>query len=282
MKFLVRVLNRLGLLKYVNLTIQHQQGANGRRINVPVIQSFGRENLYLSEPWMGQLIEQLFVLKKGIFMDVGVNVGQTLIKLKSKFPEAGYIGFEPNPACVFYAKELVRHNQFKDTLIVPVGLAEKNELLSLYFYADGDLDSSASIIENFRPEKVYRREFVPCFDFKSIDFVLEKKRVSIIKIDVEGAELTVLKSLDELIAKERPFILIEVLPVYTLDNKPRLERQQAIEKMLKQLDYAILRVNKKSEQFSGFDKLHEFGLTKEVALSDYVFCPIEELANVLR
>lgn len=282
MKFLVRVLNKLGLLKYVNLTIQHQQGTNGKRINVPIIQSFGRENLYLSELWMGQLIEKLFVLKSGIFIDVGVNVGQTLIKLKSRFPEAVYIGFEPNPACVFYAKELVRHNEFKDTLIVPVGLAEKNELLSLYFYADGDLDSSASIIENFRPEKVYRKEFVPCFDFKSIGFVLGNKQVSIIKIDVEGAELAVLKSLDELIAKERPFILIEVLPVYSLDNKPRMERQQAIESMLKELNYAILRVNKKSEQLSGFEKLNEFGLTKEVALSDYVFCPIEELANVLR
>ena len=34
------------------------------------------------------------------FIDVGVNIGQTLLKLKSVSSEIDYIGFEPNPICV--------------------------------------------------------------------------------------------------------------------------------------------------------------------------------------
>ena len=48
----------------------------------------------------------MLIIYKG-FIDVGVNVGQTLLKLKSISSEINYLGFEPNPNCVNYLKNLI-------------------------------------------------------------------------------------------------------------------------------------------------------------------------------
>lgn len=97
--FLPRLLNKINLLEKVNLN--QTSTINGKKVNIPVINKIGFGNLFIDELWMIPLIEKLLSIKKGTFIDIGVNIGQTLIKLKSIDPEINYIGFEPNPMCVF-------------------------------------------------------------------------------------------------------------------------------------------------------------------------------------
>ena len=102
--FLPRLLKKLGIFERVNLfpSIKY----NNTKFIIPIIKTMGRSNLYLNrhEPWMLPLIERLVSIKPGAFFDVGVNMGQTLLKLKSVAPQIRYFGFEPNPYGVYYTK----------------------------------------------------------------------------------------------------------------------------------------------------------------------------------
>jgi FkbM family methyltransferase len=68
------------------------------------------------------------------------------------------------------------------------------------------------------------KEFVPVFHGKALTQFLPSKVGSILKVDVEGAELEVIEGLKSWINETRPIIIIEVLPVYTVENKFRLQR----------------------------------------------------------
>src|SRR5687767_11314100 len=107
--FLVKCLAKCNLLNYFNLTIKHHRKSNS--VIVPIINKIGIENLHLSEEWMCDVIEKLLSVKTGGFIDIGVNVGQTLIKLKLVDANVSYIGFDPNPVCVFYTKTLIKKNK---------------------------------------------------------------------------------------------------------------------------------------------------------------------------
>jgi FkbM family methyltransferase len=275
MLFLYKVLIKLGWIKYFN--VKYDYVYNGKRIIIPIINGMGKENLVLSEQWMTAVIRHLIALKKGLFIDVGVNVGQTLLKLRSIDADIKYIGFEPNPACVYYTNELIKSNSFKNTIVVPAGIADIDHLLTLNFYTDGDLDSSASIVKDFRPEQVYRREYVACLQYSSFHELLDNEAVSILKIDVEGAELEVLSSLSSVLQDKRPFVLIEILPAYSLDNTQRVERQAAIQEMLKKMNYKILRIHKTE---LGFSHLERIEINPRIEDCDYLLCPEELMSSV--
>ena len=53
------------------------------------------------------MLENLLKKKNGAYLDIGVNIGQTLMKLKSVNPKIEYIGFEPNATCVHYVNKLI-------------------------------------------------------------------------------------------------------------------------------------------------------------------------------
>ncbi|HNK91212.1 MAG TPA: FkbM family methyltransferase [Chitinophagales bacterium] len=254
-KLFLRVLKKVKLLSYFNLNGKVK--LNNLTINIPIIKGIGFYNIYGTEPWMITLFKEILHLKKdAAYYDIGVNLGQTLIKLRAVNSEIEYIGFEPNPICVFYSKELIKTNNFKATSIFPVGVSNEDNVYSLSLFSDDDTDSAASMLDNFRPEqKTFRKEYIPCFEVKKI---LEKYRlpkIGILKIDVEGAEKEVLESFENRILTDRPFIQIEILPVYKEENIERLHRQMSIEALCSKLDYSILRVIKTEN--GGFERLQE-------------------------
>jgi FkbM family methyltransferase len=235
-----------------------------------------------SEPWMIDLLTKMFQERSGAFLDVGVNVGQTLVKVKALDPHREYIGFEPNPTCVSYVQNLINANAFKNCTLLPVGLFTKDCVLSLDFFSDDVTDSSASLINNFRPDhRIHSRVFVPVFQFNSLAKILGEKSVGIVKIDVEGAELEVVKSLLELIRRDKPIILIELLPVYSNENTFRKNRQDELERIFADTDYVILRVEKTpSNTYSGLKRVDKIGIHSDLTQCDYVVLPSAQLAEL--
>ena len=221
-KLFLRILKKIKLLPYLNLNGKVK--VNNLTINIPIIKGIGFGNIYGTEPWMVSLFKEIFQIKKdGAYYDVGVNLGQTLIKLRAVNPELEYFGFEPNPICVFYSKELIKANKYKRTSIFPVGVSTEDNIYSLSLFSDDDTDSAASMLDNFRPEqKTFRKEYIPCFN---VERILEKyslPKIGVLKIDVEGAEKEVLESFEKRIKIDRPFIQVEILPVYKQENTSAL------------------------------------------------------------
>jgi len=251
---------------------------NGVELRIPAIRGVSCD---ISEPWMIDLLGKV-LRQPGAFLDIGVNVGQTLVKVKSLDPDREYVGFEPNPVCIAYLQELIRDNRFANCTVIPVGLYTEDGVLALDLFSDSATDSSASLIENFRPDhKVYSQVLVPVFRYNAVDRFVKSDRVGIVKIDVEGAELDVVNSLSTMIRRDRPVILVELLPVYSERNAARKSRQDELERILSDLGYAILQVEKNADNtYSGLRRLAGIGIHSDLTQCDYVLVPQERLDDL--
>jgi len=268
--FIPRTLKKLKLLPRLNY--RHSINVAGTSIIIPVIKGIGLDNRGITEEWMISILKALVPQKNGAFVDVGVNLGQTLIKLKALFPQQKYLGFEPNPVCLFYCRELIENNRFTNCEIVPVGLSDTTGIVVLS--GTSDIDAAGTIIENFRTsKKLTSTQFVPVFKFEDVVTPATKEKIGFVKIDVEGAELEVLSGLRNKIATDRPFISCEILPAYQEDN-PRVARQNKIEAILKELNYSLYRVLNGQH----VEKLTRIEIHGDLDLCEYLFVPAEDQA----
>lgn len=245
---------------------------NGRSVKIPRIYGLSTN---VSEPWMVEVLKRLLPHTSGCFVDVGVNVGQTMIKVKAVDPERPYLGFEPNPTCVFFVQQLIQANGYTDCTVIPAGLFIRDTVLFLNFFSDSPIGSSASVIDNFRPsEKVDHRVPVPVFKYDSLGAEITDTRVGFAKIDVEGSELEVLASMERVIERDRPPILIELLPVYTDNDSDRLRRQGGVEEFIRNKGYVIFRILKNSDNtFAKAILVEGFGIHGNLAECDYLLLP---------
>jgi FkbM family methyltransferase len=277
----VKVLNRLNWLKHVN--VFYNARIHEREVFIPVLNGVGLENIPFTEIWMCDLIRYSLAIKTGFFMDIGANVGQTLIKLRAVDEERAYVGFEPNPECVHYFNQLVKKNKFKNVELIPVGLFESNTVLTLKMYTDTSTDQGATLIDNFRDGIVYHKINVPVFDYQHLAGSLNLRDMAMIKIDVEGAELEVLNSLKSTIEKNQPVILVEILPAYGNEYTDRVERQNQIGSLMLELGYDILRVHKKDpyDKVEKLEKLSGFDIHGNILFTDYVLAPAALSENMI-
>lgn len=271
-RFIIRVLNKLKILKYLN--IKGSIMLNHKKVSIPVIQQVGYDNLFMTEPWMIDVLKMVLKIENGGFVDVGANIGQTLLKLKSVSESIEYIGFEPNPSCVYYLKNLIEENKFTYCTIIPAGISDITNIEVLHFFSASRTDSSASMITNFRPlENIVRNEYIPVFEFEQIRKKINLNKFSVLKIDVEGAEWEVVKSFYPSIEKCKPIILMEILPVYSEQHVNRMERQKEIIQILHHLDYSVFRVVKKMDVFIDLFEVMEIEMHADINSCEYVMVP---------
>jgi FkbM family methyltransferase len=249
----------------------------GREFIIPIIN--GRKT-YASEPWMGTVIFRLFQIKKGAFIDVGVNLGQTLLKVAATDPDREYLGFEPNPTCVDYVWSLISANRLLGYEVLPAGIANQTTISHLHLFRSEDTDPSASTVPNFRPNVVDKRPIV-LINFEGIPKNMIPDEIAVIKIDVEGGELFVIEGLMPLVKRTRPFLIVEVLPAV---DSGRLERQKVLEQHLRTLNYITFRIMRSSdgETFQTFTPIAEIGVPSDLAHCDYVLAPREFADGLVR
>lgn len=270
---LTRILSKLGILKFLNYTVSIT--LYSARFSIPIYGSIGEENLLEQETWMFKLLRNVIpeYCKEKSFIDVGVNLGQTLLKVRAISNQTDYVGFEPNPSCLYYLDKLIDKNDFGAVTLLPVALSNKFELLRLF--VDKETASGASMIESFRSG--YHKDGINSIYISTTEYPdiieLKDKKIGIIKIDVEGAELYVLQGLVNVIKRDNPLVLCEVLPVYTLNSenqKQRYKRQVEIEQLLKSLQYSIFLID---EQGHKLVELGEIGIHSDMGRTNYLFLP---------
>ncbi|PZV23556.1 MAG: hypothetical protein DCF12_18800 [Snowella sp.] len=277
---LAELLIKLRLLKFLNLNFPVQ--INGKKFKFPVINLLGFQNLRElkkgRESYLDEIITSILKKRKGSFIDVGVNIAQTLLKVKAIDLNQDYIGFEPNPSSCFYTSKVINLNNFQNCKLIPVGLYNKVTLLKL-FIKYGEDDAHASLVDGFRDKSFYRSEmekYVVVFPGDYLLKELNMDSVSIIKIDVEGAEIEVIEGLVDSISKYKPFIICEILAADQGNNmeQNQINRINLLENILKEKGYLISRIyeNNKLVILKEFDK---YSSCPENATFDYLFIPPE-------
>jgi FkbM family methyltransferase len=141
-----------------------------------------------------KLIPDLFRLGKGsIVLDCGANVGH-IAKLFS-LTGATVIAFEPDP--VAYKKLLHRCRNRKNISCIQKGVWDKDAIIQLFSHEDSKEDEASftvgsSIIGgkiNVNTEKAQSIEVIDLVAYIQNSV----KKIGLIKLDVEGAEIEILK-----------------------------------------------------------------------------------------
>ncbi len=247
---------------------------------IPTNEAESLKAIYWKPNWKTKLIKQCLNARTGSFVDVGVNVGQTLLDWVAADSEVDYFGFEPNPACIEFISNAIELNNLEKCTILPVGLSDKCGLVCLYSHPSSSTDASASIISDLRPNRELRSRYVPCVRFDEVWDTLKKSHLNLIKIDVEGAELEVLRGMKRVLREERPVILVEVLFMdYQADLKKYAARISELEAVIDESSYKIYNIIKREDESCDFKQMNRFPLqpwtTENADKCDYLLIPSE-------
>lgn len=260
--------------------IRSLRGVNvgGRHFNLPLSTNFS-----IQEPWMTDVLRKFVPHFDGAFVDIGANIGQTLLQLRAIDSERQYIGFEPNPSCASYLLELVRLNSLSFTDVVPAACGVKYGIEKLFCYQDSLFDSSASMVPDFRPNSIVNQaNYIVTVPVSECLRALGYKAIGVVKIDIEGYEATAIEALETELRERRPCIIIELLPVYSVDNEARLSNSKRVESVVERNAYSIFRILKSDQgRLKSFEALAEFGVHGDMSLVDYVLLPSESVSRVL-
>jgi FkbM family methyltransferase len=259
------------LLERVNFTIDI--AVNGARVGIPVIGGLGTEHLNEAELWLNRTLDVLLKSSRGAFVDVGVNLGQTLLKVKTLRPDVPYVGFEPNPTCVTYVRRLIAANGWSSCTLAPVGLSDRSDVLSLF--SRDAVDSSATVVKGFRlGQDEWSESPVTVIPGDQALASLRIGPIGIIKIDVEGAELEVVRGLEATLREHHPYVLCEVLPIFG-ENDPRWAfrkpRQDEFLGLMHGAGYTLFRLLENG----GAVRLDTIEPHGSRALTNYAFVPFD-------
>jgi FkbM family methyltransferase len=168
------------------------------------------------EPWLEPVYQALLRCKEGTFVDVGANVGQTMLRILAIDSARPYVGFEPQPLGCWLIQSFIEENSLRGHTILPLGLSDRNHLVTLHTKSGGPrcagYESMSTTVENFRPDSFYTSSQDICV--RKGDEVMTELGISsicAIKIDVEGGELEVIEGLSETTREKAPPIIFEVL-----------------------------------------------------------------------
>ena len=238
------------------------------------------------ERWLDWVYAAALEIKEGAFVDVGVNRGQTLAKMLRIAPHNRYIGFEPQPACAFHVDEFLRINRLDNCSIIPIALSDRASLSELALNRFEPGDGAASIAKGYRPDSFYVRSMtVPAFPGDDI-FSSLSTPISLVKIDVEGAELEVLRGLSNTLRERRPFVLFEVLNNYLVVTGEYLsdeltahrnERARQISSYFADAGYALFNI--RGESLIRLEMIRP-EVSDDLSITNYLAAP-NELASEL-
>lgn len=278
-KLVIRALNKAGLLRHLTFSVPIR--LSGKRTWIPIVKGVGSTYVLEFEPFMDALIGRLIPLFPGTFVDVGVNIGQTLIKVKSAFPSQEYLGFEPNDTCVAYVHRLIEQNGFTQVRLISAGLSDRDGSASLVLPSGDADDSSATLLTDLRQPGVAQREVtVDLVTWSTASRAQAIGRLGVVKIDVEGSELFVLQQLELRLQDDRPITIVEVLPTYEPPDPKRSSRNHAIEALCQRCDLSIHRIHKKEDPVR-LERITAFGVHSHLHWSDHLLVPSEREAEVL-
>lgn len=128
--------------------------------------------------------------KSPIILDLGANIGLSILFFKKMYPEARIVAFEADPKIYECLKKNVHGNGYNDVELINKAIWSEKTILK--FSPDGADGGRVIVAEN---QKVLEIETV------AICEILENKKFDFIKMDIEGAEDVVLPACEKYLAE---------------------------------------------------------------------------------
>jgi FkbM family methyltransferase len=207
---------------------------NGDTLFVNLLENMCHGYFYFGEVYDEQYTDAFFrkFVKQGYtFIDVGANIGYYTRLTSNLVGKEGVVhAFEPMPS----AFDLLKANAI-DLSNVHVHQIAISDSDGSSFFSVNKFGETSSLGKNLNAK------YVITVKQKSLDSLfLNVGRVDVIKIDVEGWELEVIKGAKELIAKYEPLLYFEYIDDYTRAKGYRLEDYKSV---LSLMGYSLTWIN---------------------------------------
>ncbi|VVB63450.1 Hexuronic acid methyltransferase AglP [uncultured archaeon] len=145
--------------------------------------------------------------KSFVVWDIGANVGWYALNLARLFPQARVLAFEPIPSTFRHLERNVQINNLSNIYIYNFGFSDGSGHIK--FYLPSKNSANASFANLSGDESALQ---VICQVMRMDDFAEESDlKMDLVKCDVEGAELLVLKGGAGSIERYKPVIFTEML-----------------------------------------------------------------------
>jgi len=176
------------------------------------IEDMTQETILLEDGW-DPLLTQFTRKTLGpgaVFIDVGANVGYfSLIAAQCVGDSGRVVAIEPNPSVADQLKGNVERSKLSNVIIEQTACSDSSSTLTLYIPDESKLGQASLSKSNAGGVKSVQVRSVT-LDQLIRDHALET--VTFVKIDVEGAELIVLRGMTDTLRRLRPIIVLELVP----------------------------------------------------------------------
>lgn len=205
--------------------LQHRLTRPARRTALPVLRGPGRglrvkagESILRVSGRGEAAVEEalLGLLRPGdVVYDVGANVGwYSLLAARAVGPAGSVVAFEPSLENALLAQQNAAVNGFENVTVVPAALTDHDGWMT--FLTRGSLEGRLDLQEGPGADRGDERHgsgqelLVPVASLDSWLSLVDRPAPTLVKIDVEGAEVGVLRGMRRTLAEARPTIIVEL------------------------------------------------------------------------
>jgi FkbM family methyltransferase len=183
-----------------------------------------------------------------VFLDVGAHIGYDSLKAARRVgPSGRVVAFEPNPSTAALLRDNITSSGIENIIVQQIACTDSETTLTFFdSTAGGNSGSSSLAAEN--AGSADRSFTVKARPIDAVIAELGLSRVDVVKADVEGAELLVLRGATETLRRFKPLVLLEVVPRQLANMGTSVEE---VEAFLASLGYdQIQQVDYKNRAYS--------------------------------
>jgi len=135
---------------------------------------------------------------KPVIVDCGANIGMSVLYFKHLFPNARILAFEANPSAFSLLQKNVTANGIRDVDLHKIALSDREGEISFFISSD-----PGTLLGSTRRDRGGNIELKAQAGRLS-QYLRDQREIDLVKIDVEGSELSIVDELAEASALGKP------------------------------------------------------------------------------
>jgi len=139
--------------------------------------------------------------KNDIVIDVGANEGYYVLKTKEIAPSSKIIAVEPNPTAFGILKKNVEANKLKNIILLSKAITSRNGRIKFEIVKGRSEVGAVNVYKKFRKRGRLKKITVNSITLEKLCKKYKIDKIDILKIDVEGSEVDILKSSKSILSK---------------------------------------------------------------------------------